>query len=553
MMDLSLYRTEIQENIKYIEEYQLVEPEKVLEACDKIEEYGKKKNDNALIGYAEYAKGTTFYLHNKSKLAMSCMSRCIEPFTKINEWGYIGIAYNIMGIISLNRGNAPEAMDYYLKGISLLETHSMPVVESMLHMNIATLYLNINDPNKAIYHLESCYNFARYNSEDKDSVLTLSSVYTALGRAYLLLAGDDVNDKSAITKEYVNKAEEYALSLKKECLDYVKDNYLMGILLFEARLYNRKGDIDLRDWRIAEIDNLFQSGKITILDLFDDIYEYLEMLINIEKYSEFFRIYEVMEDIIRKVDVKNLERKVLTLKIRYYKKVGKTEDYQMASVLYFELSEMLEKENRLTISQMIEIRNSNNILIEQNDKVHRENVELHRRSETDPLTGIYNRFMLNEYSEKAFKRAVDNNTDFAIEILDIDYFKQFNDNYGHQNGDECIKFIAQMLTKLSNTIEGEKQNIFVSRYGGDEFVVIYEGLSEAETSTKAEELKASILDRAMEHKYSLAADVVTISQGICWGKPHIGQTVWEYLHTADTMLYEVKEVSRNSIKLGRYE
>lgn len=552
-MNLEQYRTEIQEKIKYIEQYQLVEPKKVLLACDQLEEYGKQKNDLALIGYAAYAKGTTYYLHNKSQLAMSYMSRCIEPLKKINEWGYVGIAYNIMGIISLNRGNAPEAMDYYLKGITLLKSHSMPGIETMLHMNVAALYLSINDPNKAIYHLEACYNFTQYNKDEFDYILNLSSIYTAFGRAYLMLAGDDLNDKSDITTEYLNKAEEYSVSLRRECIDYIHDNYLMGVLLFEARLYNRKGNAELRDWRIREIDNLFNATNVPVLDMFDDIYEYLEMLMSIDRHEEFFKIYDYLEDVIRKVNVKNLERKVLTLKIRYYKKVGKMEEYQMASVLFFEMSELLELENRLTVSQMIEIRNSNIELEKQNIIVNRENLELHRRSETDPLTGIYNRFMLNEYSEKAFKRAVDNHTDFAIEILDIDYFKQFNDNYGHQNGDECIKFIAKMLSNLSKSVNNEKQNIFVSRYGGDEFVIVYEGLSESETLAKAEELKASILERAMEHKYSLAADVVTISQGICWDRPLSSQTVWEYLHAADNMLYEVKKVSRNSIRLGNYE
>ena len=66
----------------------------------------------------------------------------------------------------------------------------------------------------------------------------------------------------------------------------------------------------------------------------------------------------------------------------------------------------------------------------------------------------------------------------------------------------------------------------------------------------AEYLKQMILRQAVEHKYSKAADVLTISQGICWGIPGGGNKVWDYLHEADELLYQVKKVSRNSIRMG---
>ena len=263
-----------------------------------------------------------------------------------------------------------------------------------------------------------------------------------------------------------------------------------------------------------------------------------------EKYDDFFKSYMVLDDLTKYTLIKNLERKLLTLKIRYYRRVGQIEEYKIASVLFFELSEFMERENRLMVSDMIVMRNSYIELTQINKKVEEENTFLQKRSETDPLTGMYNRLKLNEYSDEAFERAKKNNTSIAVEILDIDFFKQFNDNYGHQAGDDCIKFIANTLISMA-----AEENLFVSRYGGDEFVIIYEGMTSREAMEKASELRRRIYNANVEHKFSLTDNRVTISQGICWGIPKDQDSFFAYLQGADKMLYQVKQQSRNNIKL----
>ena len=91
----------------------------------------------------------------------------------------------------------------------------------------------------------------------------------------------------------------------------------------------------------------------------------------------------------------------------------------------------------------------------------------------------------------------------------------------------------------------------VFRVGGDEFVVIYEGYSDTEVFDMAKDLKERILKRAVEHKFTKSfMKIVTVSQGIFWGKPTDGTTAWNFLHAADALLYRAKNKSRNSIMLG---
>ena len=85
------------------------------------------------------------------------------------------------------------------------------------------------------------------------------------------------------------------------------------------------------------------------------------------------------------------------------------------------------------------------------------------------------------------------------------------------------------------------------RYGGDEFIIIYAGASAEEVYAKAAALRQNIMDLKLEHLYSKALPIVTISQGISYGVPENGNRSWDFLHTADMLLYQVKKRSRNDI------
>ncbi|NEX02090.1 diguanylate cyclase (GGDEF) domain-containing protein [Pseudobutyrivibrio sp. NOR37] len=529
-MDVRNYNREVQLLISEIQKNRGKDPAALLSACDKLLAYGKSIKDDALIGYAFFSKGETYYLLNDASNFYSQMLSCMGPMEHVREWGYVAMANNMLGIVSLNRGNAPFALDYFIKAISICQDYSLPDIEWMIHMNLGSLYLNIEEYQKAISHTEIAYRHLLDNYSVDDYIENATAIMLGMGRAYLKLDRED-------------KYLEIEKKLKTESLPYLQDLDKIVIYCFFARVHQAIGEADARDYWINMV-NENASTSMPILDVFDDFYDYLQMLLAIEKYDDFFKAYSVLDDLTKHTSIKNLERKLLTLKIRYYRKVGQIEEYKIASVLYFELSEFMERENRLMVSNMIVMRNSYMELTQINRKVEEENTFLQKRSETDPLTGMYNRLKLNEYSEEAFEKAIINRSSIAVEILDIDYFKQYNDNYGHQAGDDCIKFIASTLLELS-----KEDRIFTARYGGDEFVVIYEGFTKEEVENKVDNLRNMIYKANWEHRFSLSDDRVTISQGICYGTPESDTTLFAYLQLADEMLYEVKQESRNNYKI----
>jgi len=529
-MDVRSYSREVQLLIGEIQKNRGKDSGTVLSACDKLLAYGKGMKDDALIGYAYFSKGETYYLLNDASNFYSQMLSCMGPMEHVKEWGYVAMANNMLGIVSLNRGNAPFALDYFIKAISICEDYSLPDIEWMIHMNLGSLYLNIEEYQKSISHTEIAYRYILDHKSLDGFTESYTAILLGMGRAYLNLDRED-------------RCLEIEKKLRTDCLPYLMEMDRIVIYCYFARVHQAIGEDEARDYWI-EMVNKHASTSMPILDVFDDFYDYLHMLLKIEKYDDFFKAYTVLDDLTKHTSIKNLERKLLTLKIRYYRRVGQIEEYKIASVLYFELSEFMERENRLMVSNMIVMRNSYMELTQINKKVEEKNTFLQKRSETDPLTGMYNRLKLNEYSEEAFEKALINRSSIAVEILDIDFFKQYNDNYGHQEGDNCIKFIASTLIDMS-----KEDGIFTARYGGDEFVVIYEGLTKEMVEAKANELRDRIYQQKWEHKFSLTDNIVTISQGICYGIPERDASMFGYLQGADKMLYEVKQQSRNAIKI----
>ncbi|MBE5915743.1 MAG: GGDEF domain-containing protein [Pseudobutyrivibrio ruminis] len=529
-MDVRSYNREIQLLIGEIQKNRGKDSQAVIQACDKLLAYGKGMKDDALIGYALFSKGETYYLLNDASNFYSQMLSCMGPMEHVKEWGYVAIANNMLGIVSLNRGNAPFALDYFIKAITICEDYSLPDIEWMIHMNLGSLYLNIEEYNKSLSHTEIAHRYLLDHHGIDNYIENMTAILLGMGRAYIKL--DREND-------YINTEKR----LRVDCMPFLQEMDKIVIYCFFARVHNAMGEDEARDHWIDMV-NKNASTSMPILDVFDDFYDYLQMLLSIEKYDDFFKAYTVLDDLTKHTSIKNLERKLLTLKIRYYRRVGQIDEYKIASVLYFELSEFMERENRLMVSNMIVMRNSYMELTQINKKVEEKNTFLQKRSETDPLTGMYNRLKLNEFSEEAFEKALINRSTIAVEILDIDFFKQFNDNYGHQKGDDCIKFVANTLLQLA---KGE--GIFVARYGGDEFVVIYEGLTYEMVEAKANELRDMIYEGKVEHRFSLTDDRVTISQGICFGIPERDDSMFAYLQCADKMLYEVKQQSRNAIRI----
>ena len=504
-----------------------------LSQCDTLESVGLLQEDDALVGFARFKRGERYYISNEMVDFYTEMVGCLEPFEKAGEWEYLARANNLLGIVSMNRGNAPFAMDYYSKALSYCRQHALKSLEIMMNLNIGSLFLLVDEFDEAIGRFQNSYDMTEEVNLNPDEYYSyLSAALLGLSKA-LLRRGD------------MHAARDMFERLEAACAGRLEIHDELAVNCFGAILYNSLGD-RRQSGNFVSLVGATVFGELPVMDVFDDIYDYLSMLSETGQNAEFDRIVKELDTMVVKTNVRNLERRLVQLQLQNARARGKGDEYSALSERFFELYETTERENRLMVRNMLRLRGSFNDLARINREVEEENRQLQKKSVTDPLTQMENRAALNGYAGLSFDRARRADIGWAIEILDIDYFKEYNDNYGHQAGDECITFVAGQIKELS-----KNPGVFTARYGGDEFVVIYEGYSDTEVFEMAKSLKENILKRAVEHKFTKSyMKIVTVSQGIFWGKPTEGTTAWNFLHAADALLYRAKNKSRNSIMLG---
>lgn len=510
-----------------------VNVELTLKYCRDIKEYAEKIDDTKLMGFAYYYSGETYYILNDGKGLFRCITRAITYLDQSGQWDMVARAYNILAITAQSRGNAPIAMDYYLTALGFCRKYRLYAQENMVNLNLGTLYLVNGQWSEAQKYFEKVAYYVQNDKETENYYSLMCCIAISLGRCFL----------QREQKEKVQRELEY---LDAECEGHLEKQEQIAVLCFKAEFYHQSGRLTLLDECILKIHQMVDED-IAVMDLFEDLYGFLELLLGIDREDVFWDIINILEKLTKNANIINLQRRIISLKIKYYRNHNEDKKYLEAAGVYYELAEAMERENQYMVSSMLAVRNSLEQANARRLEVEKANKRLLEKSETDPLTHLSNRFRLNDYSEQAFEQALENATPFAVEILDIDYFKEYNDNYGHQAGDDCLVAIAEELDRM----QGDR--IFCARYGGDEFIIIYERMTEEEVFAEAEKLREAILARRIAHAYSKALPVVTISQGICWSVPADGNRNWDFLHTADAMLYRVKKRSRNNISMGHLD
>lgn len=168
---------------------------------------------------------------------------------------------------------------------------------------------------------------------------------------------------------------------------------------------------------------------------------------------------------------------------------------------------------------------------------------IQRQAVLDSLTGIPNRLSFSERIFKEFRRCQRENTPLSVLMCDIDYFKEYNDFYGHQNGDECLKKVSQTI---KNALK--RPDDFCARYGGEEFVIILPNTGKDGALHLAESICQQIQHLNIEHQMSKPFGIVTISIGLATIDNYSKISHEELVSCSDKALYKAKESGRNRIE-----
>lgn len=167
---------------------------------------------------------------------------------------------------------------------------------------------------------------------------------------------------------------------------------------------------------------------------------------------------------------------------------------------------------------------------------------LRDQSMLDGLTGLSNRRRFNQALTAEWSRAQRTGSSLSLVMVDIDYFKQFNDTYGHLAGDDCLKAVAGALQAAV-----KRSHDLVARWGGEEFCCLLPETNAAAAGGVAERMRQDVAKLQIEHQSSLTAAFLTISLGIAAIKPDKTAVLTAFLESADMALYQAKKNGKNQV------
>lgn len=439
----------------------------------------------------------------------------------------LAVSYNLLGLLNHTMLFYVRAMDNFLTSRTyVLQLADPQNYLGALYGNIASVYRSLGNYGEALSYLQKTLPYLEQSNSHRTR--NLMNNWAELGLLYL--DADGPLEKAENCLEQITAL----IAESRQSRESVDIPYYLYYLL-AARVAGAAGDRAAQERAVQEELSLLPRLGI-YSDSLDGILEFMEYLIRIREYTWFADFRQVFTPYADSLSAANTLR-WLDACIAYDRSRKDEASCGRDMARYYDTSQRLSVERHALELQAVKNLNRIETMREENDRLSRE-------AQTDLLTGLPNRYSLNRTSDQWYEQAYRRQSALAVEILDIDCFKQYNDTYGHQAGDDCLRKVAMALSAFRDSHPG----VYAARYGGDEFVLLYDGFSDPQVLALAGELRERIRALNIPAPQEPGA-VLTISQGIRNSVPSQGNKLWDYLYTADNALYQVKKTQKGDICL----
>lgn len=528
-MDLTNYSQEIRNYIADAEVSRRRNGWLDYDTCQGILEYAAETNSDALFGMGYYFFAEHYWWQDDVERTMHCLTESTKCLSNAKMYDYLARAYNMMGAISENKGSRLVALSYFHISLQYAECGKGAYEQAMANSNIAYILVRMKHFKEAEEH----YHRAAALYEEAEETIyrgkNLTECIIQCGFCHLILG---------------EISEALELWDRVEAILQQKPEHMCSVFflqVFEAGCEGARGNqeramelLDSLEQRVLREECLAQIEDLMVIigELFDR--------------SGSHRRLERLIQVVDQKDVKEgspLYLDMYPYKSRYLLQKGMIEEYMAYTGRYLGLYRQHMEESKAVTAQILELQDElRRMEIEQRD-IRAYNQRLEKIALYDPMTSLPNRAYLNEYVSQKFEEAQTKRIPFGVELLDIDYFKEYNDTYGHLTGDVCIEAVAGILKKIQN------DNVFCARYGGDEFMIVYCNMTVREVRETAESIQGSV--RALEIPYGVSerSTGITVSQGIFMRVPDKENREWDFESMADTVLYQAKREGRNCYRI----
>ena len=489
--------------------------------------------DYSDLGYVLYMLASAYTYDGNMKEANKYYYEALNRAKEKNDKYWIASINIEIGINYSTTEKYEKSLEYFKSALEVLDDPSIDHYEALLkkvylYNQCAISYMGIDENNKAKELLDKEYELIQQENEGRKKLDDFATYYCSLGI-------------------YHSNKEDYKEAIK--CFDKAAEYYGDGVNSFYSgfdtyilqcygNLYDKMGKYNKALEYYLKTEEINQANGNESFDL-EYISKIYELYCKVGNYQN---------------AVKYADRRIEYLQKKYELQEEKNEDYLLEQLKANEREAELERlKERNKYLDMINVAVISVIILaiifalnmkKKNKKIKKLNEQLERLSIIDSLTGLYNRRALEQYFDDNWNKIIMNNLPVSMVMLDIDYFKKYNDYYGHQAGDAVISSIANEIKTMC------RQEDFAVRYGGEEFLIVLPNTAIDEATKMLEHLQACIVNKNIEHKKSEVAECVTISIGCAC--THESVEHLKLISGADQLLYKAKK-KRNCIETEELE
>lgn len=464
-------------------------------------------------GHMEYERGNI-------DDSIALIEKAKDTYEMIGDKEGYASSLNMLAVLLGASGNGSMAIDLLFQCIEIAQKYGYPEYEMMGYANIGSEYQVIGANEKALVYFNLAEEVIRkyhldHDPEQKKRVL---GAYINMQDSYMSLKQYDMVEKYLILE---HSLLEYMPDEERIRFDYdVMESRVNWVLGRKDLVYEKLDYLIKSATEYTEIGNYIQNFT-----------ELCQLMIDMQEYDKWKQVIEVMERYSTKVNVLDLKLFVNEMWRKWYQTMDDVPSYTKKCIELTDLyNEKIEKD-RYDKEVAYDVR----VALENNERARK---QAKKRSDTDQLTGVFNRYKLGEDVAEFCKKDLQR---LCVGILDIDCFKEKNDTYGHLSGDDCLKDIADIIQGVVSKHSGR-----VYRYGGDEFLVVFLNQENEDIEKIADQIRQKLMEKAIPNENSRAGVHVTLSQGYMNGRLSENKDFRTIFDEADKILYRVKRGGRDN-------
>lgn len=429
--------------------------------------------------------------------------------------------YSLRAICFEMQADEQSATEYYLKAITLARRVGDTVSEGMVLNNLAFSLQHHHCYEEAYDYYKKVY--AIYQKGEHADYLPI-----VLSNLTELCVSRGRLDQA---KVYLDKCDELV------ALGIADDDFAMrNRCCYYSAVGEKAIALQCADWVVEHEDRFLDAG-FTAFENYDMFCKSM-MRIGEQEYAHRFLLLMEATSNGGLNHLKIIQKRKMEYCLQFEPEERQVEEYRE----YYRKAMEYKKLNNQTIIGAMKAKIDLDKALQQKESLQTEREFLERQVNLDELTQLYNRRFLDQLMQKFAEKAA---CGISVIMLDVDYFKEYNDFYGHADGDTVLQTIARCLQRPNF------KNIYACRFGGDEFTCVSEGLSEEQLEQYIREVRADLAAYAVPHEKSHCNSIVTLSIGCAMGEPEKACDPFLLHQLADQAMYHAKISGRDTYQMKR--